>query len=127
MFNNTKTFSSYSVNDIKESKEFYGKTLGLEISEDPEMAGILYLHISGGGKILLYAKPNHTPATYTVLNFQVDDVEKEVDELTKRGVKFEHYEGSLKTDEKGIFHGGGPKIAWFKDPAGNTLSVLEKK
>ena len=126
MFKNTKAFSGFSVNDIQKAKEFYGNTLGLEVSEVPEMKGLLNLHINGGNKILIYSKPNHTPATFTILNFPVNDVEKAVDELTKRGVRFEQYEGDLKTDEKGIFHGGGPKIAWFKDPAGNILSVLEQ-
>ncbi len=128
MFKKTKAFSSFSVNDIQKAKEFYSKTLGLELSEDLEMNGLLSLHIAGGAKILIYPKANHTPATFTVLNFPVDDVEEAVDELTSRGVCFEIYkEGELKTDEKGIFRGRGPKIAWFKDPARNFLSVLEEK
>ncbi len=127
MFRNTKAFSGFSVNEIQKAKEFYSQTLGLEVSEDQEMGGLLNLHITGGTEILIYPKPNHTPATFTILNFPVKDIEEAVDELTKRGVRFEQYEGALKTDEKGIYRGGGPKIAWFKDPAGNILSVLEEK
>jgi len=125
MFKNTKAFSGFSVNDIQKAKDFYSQTLGLEVSE---MNGLLNLHIVGGTEILIYPKPNHTPATFTILNFPVDNIEQAVDELTKRGVRFEIYnEKELKTDEKGIFRGGGPLIAWFKDPAGNILSVLEQK
>lgn len=125
MFKNTKAFSSFSVNDIQKAKEFYSRTLGLEVSE---MYGLLHLHIAGGSKVLIYPKPNHTPATYTILNFPVDNIEEAVKELNKRGVRFEIYdEDELKTDEKGIFRGVGPNIAWFKDPAGNILSVLEEK
>ncbi len=125
MFKNTKAFSGFSVNDIEEAKRFYGKTLGLEVSESH---GLLTLHIAGGTDILIYPKPNHTPATFTILNFPADNVEDAVEELTSRGVRFEIYnEDELKTDEKGIFRGEGPKIAWFKDPAGNILSVLEEK
>ncbi len=125
MFKNTKAFSSFSVNDIGKAKEFYNETLGLDVSE---MNGLLNLHIAGGTNILIYPKPNHTPATFTILNFPVDNVEDAVEELTKRGVRFEIYDmDELKTDEKGIFRGEGPKIAWFKDPAGNILSVLEEK
>ena len=125
MFKNTKAFSSFSVNDIQKAKEFYGGTLGLEVLESD---GMLTLYIAGGTNILIYPKPNHTPATFTILNFPVDNVEDAVEELTKRGVRFEIYDmDELKTDEKGIFRGEGPKIAWFKDPAGNILSVLEEK
>ena len=85
------------------------------------------LHLAGGTTVLIYPKPNHIPATFTILNFPVDNIEDAVDKLTKSGVRFERYEGDIKTDEKGIFRGGGPLIAWFKDPAGNILSVLEKK
>ena len=123
MFKNTKAFSSFSVNDLEKAKKFYGQTLGLEISEANEG---LSLHIVGGNEIFMYPKADHTPATFTILNFVVDDVEKAVHILTKLGVHFEIYkEGELKTDDKGIFH-GDPKIAWFKDPAGNFLSVLEE-
>ncbi|MEW6144248.1 MAG: VOC family protein [Thermodesulfobacteriota bacterium] len=124
MFKNTKAFSGFSVNEIEEAKRFYGKTLGLEVSESH---GMLNLHIAGGANILIYPKPNHTPATFTILNFPVDDIEQAVKELTGRGVRFEIYDlDEIKTDEKGIFRGEGPKIAWFKDPAGNILSVLEE-
>ena len=123
MFKNTKAFSGFAVNDPQKAKEFYGQTLGLYVSE---ANGLLTLHIAGGTKILAYPKENHTPATFTILNFPVDNIEQAVDELASRGVHFESYnEGGLVTDERGIFRGGGPKIAWFKDPAGNLLSVLE--
>ncbi|MHB8626590.1 MAG: VOC family protein [Aggregatilineales bacterium] len=122
MFKGTKAFSGFSVDDIPKAKAFYGQTLGLVVSEDH---GLLHLHIAGGGQILIYPKPNHTPATFTILNFPVDNIERAVDELTKHGVRFEHYEGEIKTDEKGIARGNGPNVAWFKDPAGNILSVLE--
>jgi catechol 2,3-dioxygenase-like lactoylglutathione lyase family enzyme len=119
-----KAFTSFSVNDIQRAREFYGKTLGLELSSGPE--GTLIVPLSGGAKVLMYPKPNHQPATFTVLNFPVESVEKAVDELTQRGVRFESYnEPGLKTDARGISRGNGPTIAWFKDPAGNILSVLE--
>jgi predicted enzyme related to lactoylglutathione lyase len=124
MFRETKAFSGFSTNDLQQAKTFYQQTLGLEVEEQEYM---LTLKIAGGNKILIYQKPNHTPATFTILNFPVKNVEATVEELTKRGVKFLHYEGDLKTDEKGIFRGGGPVIAWFTDPAGNILSVLEEK
>ena len=124
MFKNTKAFSGFSVNDLQKAKEFYGQTLGLEVSES---YGLLRLHIAGGTTILMSPKENHTPATFTILNFPVANIEQAVDDLVRRGVHFESYnEGELVTDEKGIFRGGGPKIAWFKDPAGNLLSVLEE-
>jgi extradiol dioxygenase family protein len=123
-FKNANVFSSFSVNDIEEAKRFYGETLGLEVSETEE--GI-NLHLKGGNDVFVYPKPDHSPATFTILNFIVDKVEQAVDELTKLGVGFQIYkEGELKTDNKGIFH-GKPKIAWFKDPSGNFLSVLELK
>ncbi len=124
MLNPTKAFSSFSVNDIQKAKEFYGKTLGVELSTGPE--GTLVLPLAGGTKALVYPKPNHQPATFTVLNFPVDNVEKAVDELKQRGVRCEVYnEPNLKTDTRGIYRGNGPTIALFKDPAGNILSVLE--
>ena len=124
MFSHAKPFSGFSVNDLKKAKTFYQDTLGLEVSEAP--MGTLELAIDDDTKVLVYEKPNHTPATFTILNFPVDDVERTVDELTDRGVRFEVYKnGDLKTDAKGIHREGGPKIAWFKDPAGNFLSVLE--
>ena len=123
MFKNTRAFSGFAVNDIPEAKAFYSNVLGLDVSEE---YGMLNLHIAGGNNVLIYPKPNHIPATYTILNFPVDNIEQAVDELGHRGVRFEHYdEENFKTDEKGIFRGGGPLIAWFKDPAGNILSVLE--
>jgi predicted enzyme related to lactoylglutathione lyase len=128
MFRETKAFGSFSVNDINKAKNFYNQTLGLEVSDVPGMNGLLNLHIKDSNDIMIYSKSNHDPASFTVLNFPVKDVEKAVDELTKKGVKFEIYnEPNLKTNEKGIAQGGGPKIAWFKDPAGNILSVLEAK
>ncbi len=128
MLKESKAFSGFSVNNITEAKNFYEQVLGLEVTEVPEMQGILNLQITSGGHILIYPKPNHTPATFTILNFPVSNIEEAVEELNKRGVRFEIYkEENLKTDEKGIFRGGGPKIAWFKDPAGNILSVLEQK
>lgn len=123
MFKDTRAFSGFSVDDLQKAREFYGQTLGLDVSE---AHGLLHLHVAGGTNILIYPKENHTPATFTILNFPVGDVERAVDDLAARGVRFESYnEGGLVTDEKGIFRGGGPKIAWFKDPAGNILSVLE--
>ena len=125
MLKDTKAFSGFSVNDLQKAKEFYGWTLGLEVSEEPEG---LALRIAGGATIFIYPKPNHTPATFTILNFPVDDIDQTVDELTKLGVRFEHYAEPIKTDEKGIHRSEpGPNIAWFKDPAGNILSVLEEK
>jgi catechol 2,3-dioxygenase-like lactoylglutathione lyase family enzyme len=123
MFKDTKAFSGFSVNDIQKAKQFYSQTLGLEVTE---ANGLLNLHIAGDSTILIYPKDNHTPATFTILNFPVEDVERSVDELTGKGIRFEHYdETELKTDEKGIFRGGGPLIAWFTDPAGNILSVID--
>jgi catechol 2,3-dioxygenase-like lactoylglutathione lyase family enzyme len=124
MLNVSKAFSSFSVNDIRKAREFYGKTLGLEIAGGPE--GTLVVPLSGSAKVLMYPKPNHQPASFTVLNFPVESVEKAVNELSQRGVRFEIYnEPNLKTDARGISRGNGPTIAWFKDPAGNILSVLE--
>jgi len=124
MLKESRAFSGFSVGDIPKAKEFYGQRLGLKVSEAD---GHLNLHLAGGAKVLIYPKPNHVPATFTILNFPVKDVEKAVDSLTKSGVRFERYEGDLKTDDKGIFRGRGPVIAWFKDPAGNILSVLEEE
>jgi len=123
MLRDSKAFSGFSANDIGKAKEFYGRTLGLEVSESN---GLLTLHVAGGNNVLIYPKPNHTPATFTVLNFPVDNVDQAVDELIKRGVRFEIYDQpEIKTDKKGIMRGNGPTIAWFKDPAGNILSVIE--
>ena len=123
MFRESKAFSGFSVDSIPKAKAFYGETLGLDVSDESE--GTLLIHIAGGGKILIYPKPNHVPATFTILNFPIGNIKESVDWLTQRGVRFEQYEGDLKTDEKGIFRGGGPLIAWFKDPAGNILSVIQ--
>jgi catechol 2,3-dioxygenase-like lactoylglutathione lyase family enzyme len=123
MFENTKAFSGFSVDDVPRASRFYSGTLGLRVSEEK---GMLQLHVAGDTDILVYPKPDHAPASFTILNFPVDDIEAAVDELTQRGVRFEHYEGTgIETDEKGIFRGGGPLIAWFKDPAGNVLSVIQ--
>ena len=123
MLGDSKAFSGFAANDIPAARKFYGETLGLKVSEDH---GLLTLHFAGGNNVLIYPKPNHVPATFTVLNFPVDDVDKAVDELTRRGVRFEIYDmPDIKTDAKGIMRGKGPTIAWFKDPAGNILSVLE--
>ena len=125
IFKEAKSFSSFSVNDLGKAKEFYGETLGLKIKETPEG---LELH-TGENVVFLYPKPNHTPASFTVLNFHVDDIEAAVDELASLGVKLERYDlPDIKTDERGIARGPkGPIIAWFKDPAGNILSVLEER
>lgn len=125
MFKNTEAFSGFSVNDLDAAKEFYSQTLGLEIEEMPEG---LALKITGSNGIFIYPKDDHTPATYTILNFPVDDIDRAVDELAGKGITFEHY--ASVTDEKGIFRGisrgQGPDIAWFKDPAGNILSILKQ-
>jgi catechol 2,3-dioxygenase-like lactoylglutathione lyase family enzyme len=123
MLEKSKAFSGFSVDDIPGAKEFYGETLGLEVTEEN---GMLTLHLPGDRPTLVYPKPDHTPASFTILNFPVEDIEAAVDELANRGVSFERYEGTdLETDERGIFRGGGPPIAWFKDPAGNVLSVIQ--
>ena len=122
MFNKTKAFSGFSVDDIPAAKKFYGETLGLDVTEE---YGMLTLHIHEGGDIMIYPREDHSPATYTILNFPVEDVDRAVDQLSERGVTFERYEGFAQ-DEKGIARGDeGPAIAWFTDPAGNILSVLE--
>lgn len=124
MFENTRAFSGFSVDDVLRAKAFYADILGLTVSE---ANGMLTLHIAGGRDTLVYPKRDHVPATYTILNFPVDDIDEVVDALTERGVVFERYAGTpAQTDEKGIFRGGGPLIAWFKDPAGNVLSVLQR-
>ncbi len=123
MFKDTKAFSSFSVNDVPRAKQFYGETLGLSLSE--EMGG-LGLHLGGGGEVFVYPSAGSTPASYTVLNFPVEDIDQAVDRLTEAGVRFEQYDGEFQTDEKGICRGGpGPTIAWFKDPAGNILYLVE--
>ena len=122
MFQDTKAFSGFSVDDIPAARRFYGETLGLEVAKTH---GMLTLHIAGGTNILVYPKPSHVPATYTILNFPVDDIERTVDDLSERGVQFARYDG-MDQDERGINRGGGPPIAWFTDPAGNVLSVIEQ-
>jgi predicted enzyme related to lactoylglutathione lyase len=122
MLENSKAFSGFSVDDVATAKEFYANTLGLRVTEAD---GRLTLHLAGDQTVIVYPKPNHAPATFTVLNFPVDDIEATVDQLTARGVHFERYEGTpAETDDKGIFRTRGPLIAWFKDPAGNVLSVV---
>ena len=122
---NSPAFSGFSVNDIAAAKAFYGDTLGLDVEDDKKM-GILTLKLKGGNNVFLYPKDNHEPATFTVLNFPVDDIDNAVAELNNLGIEFEQYK-HLKTDEKGISRApDGPTIAWFKDPAGNIISVLQK-
>jgi len=122
MFENTKAFSGFAVHDVAAARQFYGETLGLRVSDEH---GMLTLHLAGGRDVLVYPKPDHAPATYTILNFPVDDIDAAVDELARRGVTFERYDG-FEQDEKGISRSDdGPPIAWFTDPAGNILSVLE--
>ena len=123
MFADTKAYSGFAVDDVQKAREFYGDTLGLKTSEE---YGLLTLHLAGDRPTLVYPKPGHTPADYTILNFPVDDIDKAVDDLAARGVRFERYDG-FEQDEKGIARGEGPYIAWFKDPAGNVLSVLQEK
>ena len=123
MFANTKAFSGFAVDDVQKAREFYGETLGLKTSEE---FCLMTLHLAGDRPTLVYPKPDHVPAAYTILNFPVDDIDKAVDELAARGVRFERYDG-FEQDETGIFRGEGPYIAWFKDPAGNVLSVLQEQ
>ncbi len=125
MFKDVKAFSGFSVDDPLMAKAFYRDILGLDV-QDAAVPGLFHLHIAGSNPIVVYPKPNHVPATFTILNFPVQDVEQTVDELTAKGVKFEIYTyDHFKTDEKGIFRSGGPLIAWFRDPAGNILSVIQ--
>jgi predicted enzyme related to lactoylglutathione lyase len=124
MFKDTKAFSGFAVDDIDAAERFYGETLGLTVSRNA--MGILELHIAGGNRTIVYPKADHTPATFTILNFPVPEIEAAVSEVAARGVAFERYAGTeMETDEQGIFRKGGPLIAWFKDPAGNVLSVIE--
>jgi catechol 2,3-dioxygenase-like lactoylglutathione lyase family enzyme len=123
MFADTKAFSGFAVDDLAKARAFYGDTLGLKTSEE---YGLMTLHLAGDRPTLVYEKPDHEPASYTILNFPVDDIDAAVDGLAARGVSFERYDG-FGQDEKGIFRDEGPFIAWFKDPAGNVLSVLQEK
>jgi predicted enzyme related to lactoylglutathione lyase len=123
MFGDTPAFSGFAVNDIDAARTFYGDTLGLEVGDGP--MGVLSLSLSGGATVMIYPKPDFEPATYTMLNFQVEDIDAAVDELTSRGVEMERYDG-FDQDEKGVMRGNGPTIAWFTDPAGNILAVIEQ-
>lgn len=127
MLSDSPAFQGFAVPDIEAARTFYADTLGLDVTEEN---GMLRLHLrstAGGREVIVYPKPDHVPATFTILNFPVSDVEATVDGLTERGVRFERYEGTpTETDAKGVFRGGGPLIAWFADPAGNILSVIEE-
>ena len=123
MFADTEAFSGFAVNDMDKAREFYGETLGLKTSEE---YGLMTLHLAGDRPTLIYPKPDHTPETYTILNFKVDDIDAAVDGLAARGVSPLRYDG-FDQDERGIFRGGGPFIAWFTDPSGNVLSVLQER
>ena len=123
MLAQNEAFSGFAVDDLEAAKEFYGTTLGLRTSEE---YGLLTLHLAGDRPTLVYPKPDHTPATYTILNYRVDDIDRAVDELVERGVRFERYDG-MPQDDRGVMREGGPYIAWFTDPAGNILSVLQER
>lgn len=124
MLKPTRMFSSFAVPDIAAARAFYGETLGLDVRDSQE-EGLIEIHGPGSAPVLIYPKPDHAPAVFTVLNLQVDDVDAAVDALTAKGVQMEHYSGEgVQTDDKGIARGNGPTIAWFKDPAGNIISVL---
>lgn len=123
MFADTKAFSGFAVDDLERARAFYGETLGLRTSVLDEENGLMVLHLADDRDTFVYRKPDFEPATYTILNFQVDDVDQAVDELSGRGVHFERYDG-FGQDAKGIARDMGPDIAWFKDPAGNILAVL---
>jgi catechol 2,3-dioxygenase-like lactoylglutathione lyase family enzyme len=124
MLADTKAYSGFAVDDIPKAREFYADTLGLRVSILDEEHGLLSLHLAGDRDTLVYEKPDFVPATYTILNFEVGDIDEAVDGLAARGVRFERYDG-FDQDEKGVMRGNGPEIAWFKDPAGNVLSVLQ--
>jgi catechol 2,3-dioxygenase-like lactoylglutathione lyase family enzyme len=125
MLASSEAFSGFAVPDLAQARQFYGDTLGLNVSDPDDQSGLLTLHLAGGRDVVVYVKPDHAPATYTILNFPVEDVEGTVDALTGRGVRFERYEG-FEQDDKGIARGQGPLIAWFRDPAGNILSIIEQ-
>ena len=125
MLSESAAFSSFSVNDLQSAKTFYQDILGLKVSDNPMV--LIQLHLHAGTKIIVYPKPDHVPATFTLLNFPVKNIDEKVDELISKGVSFEQYDGQIKTDEKGISrNNGGPTIAWFKDPAGNIFSLIEE-
>ena len=126
MLENSKAFSGFSVDDLAAARSFYADTLGLDVTVLDESMGLMSLELGGGGTVMIYAKDTHRPATYTVLNFPVPDVAKAVDDLAAQGISFERYDG-FDQDERGISRGPGPRIAWFTDPAGNVLSVLEEQ
>jgi len=127
MLKNNRVFNSFSVNDLSEAKAFYAETLGLDVKE---MSVGLNITLAGGGEVFVYPKPDHAAASFTILNFIVDNIDSAVEELTSKGVTFEQYDGHMNTDEKGIFRGAatghGPNIAWFSDPAGNIIAVMEE-
>ena len=126
MLADTKAYSGFAVDDVDKARKFYGEALGLKTSVEH---GLMTLHLAGDRPTLVYPKPDHTPATYTILNFPVDDIDKAVDELSSRGVVFDRYDGTDQDDKgimRGLQRGEGPDIAWFKDPAGNILSVLQE-
>ncbi len=125
MFRDTKAFSGFAVDDLARARDFYATTLGLRVSQVEGMGGLMTLHVAGDRDVLVYEKADHVPASFTILNFPVADVDAAVDELARRGVTFERYDG-FGQDDKGIMRGRGPTIAWFTDPAGNVLSVLEQ-
>ena len=126
MFRDTPAFSGFSVDDTDRAQRFYAETLGLRVSQQGGPGGLLTLHLAGDRDVVVYPKAGHTPASFTVLNFPVDDVDRTVDELTARGVRFERYDG-MPQDEKGIMRDNGPTIAWFTDPAGNIMSVIARQ
>lgn len=125
MLGDTKAFSGFAVDDLQGARQFYEETLGLNTTVMDEENGVMAINHAGDRETLVYVKPDFVPATYTVLNFQVDDIDAAVDGLAERGVSFERYDG-FDQDEKGVMRGNGPQIAWFKDPAGNIFSVIEE-
>jgi predicted enzyme related to lactoylglutathione lyase len=125
MLSNSKAYSGFAVDDADEARRFYHDTLGLTVTDIDKEMGLLSLELPGDRGTLIYTRPGHTPADYTILNFPVDDIEQTVDGLVERGVEFERYEG-FEQDDRGIARGAGPLIAWFKDPAGNVLSVIQE-
>ncbi len=123
MFTNSKAFSSFAVNDIQKAKHFYGTVLALKLSDERE--GTMGIHLEGGAVVFVYPKPDHAPASFTVLNFPVEDIKTTIKNLTDKGIKMERYDEDVETDEHGIFRDGDMQIAWFKDPSGNILSVIQ--